>query len=82
MRHLEIVSVIQAWAQWSIKIITAVAAIELSDDDIAAAKIAATTKPDQTSGQMLRNESGKSGSPSVKGKAVEAASGKPGSEKG
>jgi hypothetical protein len=35
---------------------TAVAAIELSDDDIAAANIAATTKPDSPGRHVLRDE--------------------------
>ena len=52
---------------------TAVAAIAFSEDDIAAAKIAATTRPDNPLGMYFVMKSGKTRSPPVNGNAVDAA---------
>ena len=49
------------------------AAIELSDDDIAAAKIAATTKPERPVGMYFVMKSGKTRSPPVNGNAADVA---------
>src|SRR4028119_1470526 len=51
------------------KSLTKVAAIELSDDDKAAAKMAATTKPEIPLGMCLVMKSGKTLSPPKNGKA-------------
>ena len=54
----------------------------LSDDDIAAAKIAATTSPERPLGRWRVMKSGKTRSPPANGNDLEAAAKYPGSEYG